>query len=102
MGLRVWYVLCMMQRDQNSHPKSMATQRRTRKSTVGRSSNYEGETKTRVTLSVTETGIEGLDAWASFFKCSRSELVEKIGRGLIPLGVPKPPQIQPMAERAAS
>lgn len=41
------------------------------------------ELKTRVNLSLTPTGIEGLDILASKWGLSRSELVEKIGRGHI-------------------
>lgn len=41
------------------------------------------ELKTRVNLSLTPTGIEGLDTLASKWGLSRSELVEKIGRGHI-------------------
>ncbi|MDZ8257983.1 hypothetical protein [Nostoc sp. ChiQUE01b] len=41
------------------------------------------EVKKRVNLALTPTGIEGLDAIASNFDLSRSELVERIGRRLI-------------------
>ena len=43
------------------------------------------ELKKRITLAITPTGVEGLDAIASSLGLSRSELVERIGRGLIPL-----------------
>lgn len=43
------------------------------------------ELKTRVNLSLTPTGIEGLDTLASKWGLSRSELVERIGRGQISL-----------------
>jgi hypothetical protein len=43
------------------------------------------EVKRRVNLAITPTGIEGLDAIASELGVSRSELVERIGRGLISL-----------------
>ena len=43
------------------------------------------EVKRRVNLAITPTGIEGLDAIASDLGMSRSELVERIGRGLISL-----------------
>jgi len=39
------------------------------------------EVKRRVNLAITPTGIEGLDAIASEPGVSRSELVERIGRG---------------------
>ncbi len=40
------------------------------------------EIKRRVNLAITPTGIEGLDAIASDLGVSRSELVERIGRGV--------------------
>lgn len=43
------------------------------------------ELKKRITLAVTPTGVEGLDAIASSLGLSRSELVERIGRGMIAL-----------------
>lgn len=43
------------------------------------------ELKKRITLAITPTGVEGLDAIASSLGLSRSELVERIGRGLIQL-----------------
>jgi hypothetical protein len=45
------------------------------------------EVKRRVNLAITPTGIEGLDAIASELGVSRSELVERIGRGLISLNL---------------
>ena len=45
------------------------------------------EVKRRVNLAITPTGIEGLDAIASDLGVSRSELVERIGRGLISLNL---------------
>ncbi|MFM2315025.1 MAG: hypothetical protein RLZZ04_4301 [Cyanobacteriota bacterium] len=43
------------------------------------------EVKKRVNLSLTPTAIAGLDKLAEEFNLSRSELVEQIGRGNIPL-----------------
>ncbi len=43
------------------------------------------EVKKRVNLSLTPTAIAGLDKLSQEFNLSRSELVEQIGRGLIPL-----------------
>ncbi|MBH8578275.1 hypothetical protein I8752_36100 [Nostocaceae cyanobacterium CENA369] len=43
------------------------------------------EVKKRVNLALTPTGIEGLDAIADSIDLSRSELVERIGRNLIPV-----------------
>ena len=40
------------------------------------------EVKRRVNLAITPTGIEALDAIASDLGVSRSELVERIGRGV--------------------
>ncbi len=42
------------------------------------------EVKRRVNLAITPTGIERLDAIASDLGVSRSEFVERIGRGLLP------------------
>ena len=47
------------------------------------------EVKKRVNLSLTPTAIAGLDKLAEEFNLSRSELVEQIGRGLIPLAEQK-------------
>ena len=43
------------------------------------------EVKKRVNLSLTPTAIAGLDKLSEEFDLSRSELVEQIGRGMIPL-----------------
>ena len=43
------------------------------------------EVKKRVNLSLTPTAIAGLDRLSQEFNLSRSELVEQIGRGMIPL-----------------
>jgi hypothetical protein len=43
------------------------------------------ELKTRVNLSLTPKAVEGLDTRATELLLSRSELVERIGRGLIPI-----------------
>ncbi|MBD2251999.1 hypothetical protein H6G14_11900 [Nostoc parmelioides FACHB-3921] len=45
------------------------------------------EVKKRVNLALTPSGIEGLDAIADSMDLSRSELVERIGRKLIPVNV---------------
>lgn len=45
------------------------------------------ELKKRVMLSLTPTGVDGLDAIASSLGLNRSELVERIGRGVIPIHV---------------
>ena len=44
------------------------------------------ELKRRCTIALTPTAITGLDQLAKQRKLSRSELIERIGRGLIPLG----------------
>lgn len=43
------------------------------------------ELKKRVMLSLTPTGVDGLDAIATTLGLNRSELVERIGRGIIPI-----------------
>jgi hypothetical protein len=45
------------------------------------------ELKTRVNLSLTPKAVEGLDALAKELLMSRSELVERVGRGIIPLAL---------------
>jgi hypothetical protein len=50
----------------------------------GRPPRY-GKTKTRINLTLTEEGIAGLERLAGALGLSRSELVERIGRGVIPL-----------------
>lgn len=55
-----------------------------RKSTKGQPDIYE-EVKGLVSLSLTPTGVKGLDGLAVEAGLSRSELVEQIGRGLIPM-----------------
>ena len=43
------------------------------------------ELKGRVTIALTPTGVGGIDAIAKSLDLSRSEVIERIGRGLIPL-----------------
>lgn len=45
------------------------------------------EVKRRVNLALTPTSVDGLDAIAASLDVSRSELVERIGRGMITLNV---------------
>ena len=54
----------------------------------GRPELYD-EVKGKMTLSLTQTAIKGLDDLAVQHDLSRSELVERIGRGLIPIAKPK-------------
>jgi hypothetical protein len=53
----------------------------------GRPPRY-GKTKTRINLTLTQEGIAGLERLAEALELSRSELVERIGRGVIPLPCP--------------
>jgi hypothetical protein len=46
------------------------------------------EVKSQMNLSLTPTGIRGLDSLAATLGLSRSELVERIGRRLIPILTP--------------
>lgn len=39
--------------------------------------------KTRITVSVTPTAVNGIDAIADSLNISRSELLERIGRGML-------------------
>jgi hypothetical protein len=43
------------------------------------------EMKTRITVSITPTAVNGIDAIADSLQVSRSELMEQIGRGLLKL-----------------
>ncbi|MBE9157016.1 hypothetical protein IQ265_09285 [Nodosilinea sp. LEGE 06152] len=63
----------------------------------GRPSEY-GETKTRVNMSLTPTSVDGLDILARTFKLSRSEFIERIGRGLIAVSV-TPQMLAPEASK---
>ena len=45
------------------------------------------ELKKRVNITLTPTSINGLDALATSLGISRSELVERIGRGVIPIHI---------------
>lgn len=54
----------------------------------GRPELYD-EVKGKMTLSLTRTAIRGLDDLAVQHDLSRSELIERIGRGLIPIQKPK-------------
>lgn len=58
--------------------------------TKGEPAFYD-EMKKRVNLTLTPTSIEGLDELAEAWGVSRSELMERIGRGVIP--VPKPEEV---------
>lgn len=55
-----------------------------RKSTRGQGELYD-EVKTRITLAITPTGNESLEALAELMKVSKSELVERFARRLIPV-----------------
>lgn len=50
------------------------------------------EVKTRTTMSITKSGLQGLDLLAAMFNISRSEFCDRIGKGeiqvLIPSSVP--------------
>lgn len=39
--------------------------------------------KTRITVSITPTAVNGIDAIADALNISRSELLERIGRGML-------------------
>lgn len=41
------------------------------------------EMKTRITVSITPTAVNGIDAIADSLNISRSELLERIGRGML-------------------
>lgn len=70
-----------------------------RKSTKGIGDLYESP-KTRISLMVTEEALEALDKRASELGISRSELVERFGRGIIQFPVSE--QEQPAKKRKRS
>lgn len=55
-----------------------------RKKLRGKPELYD-EVKGQVNLSLTATGVKGLDDLAKKMGLSRSELIEQIGRGLLPV-----------------
>ena len=56
--------------------------KRIRKGTLGVPDLWD-ELKTKVSMTLTPTAVEGLDILASKRQLSRSEFVERIGRGII-------------------
>jgi len=52
-----------------------------------------GEHKKSLTLSITSTGMEKLREMAQDWKISQSELVERIARGIIPVGAREAQQL---------
>jgi hypothetical protein len=56
--------------------------------TKGEPAFYD-EMKKRVGLTLTPTALEGLDEYATLWGVSKSELVEQIGRGIIPILSPQ-------------
>jgi hypothetical protein len=56
------------------------------KSKRGQGEMYD-EVKAKQTLSLTPTAVKGLDKLAESLGISRSEVVEQIGRGIIPLAI---------------
>lgn len=46
-----------------------------------RPTKYPGENKNPVNISLTQTGINGIESLAKGFGMTRSELIERIGRG---------------------
>jgi hypothetical protein len=50
---------------------------------------FYDEMKKRVGISVTPTALEGFDEHATTWDVSKSELIERIGRGIIPLQSPR-------------
>ncbi|WP_449416067.1 ribbon-helix-helix protein, CopG family [Phormidium nigroviride] len=57
------------------------------KNKAGRPGLYS-EPKEKVSLALTKTAIHNLEELASQLGVSRSELVEQVARGIIPLGQP--------------
>lgn len=61
------------------------------KSMRGRPEMYS-EVKAKVSFTLTPTAVEGLDSLSSALNLSRSELVERIGRAIIPIQSTLPKQ----------
>jgi len=58
-----------------------------KKNLGGRPPKYDGQRKNNITISLSALGIEGLDSMAENLGLSRSELIERIGRGVYPISV---------------
>jgi len=67
--------------------------------TKGEPAFYE-EMKKRAGISVTPTALEGFDEHAAAWDVSKSELIERIGRGIIPL--PSPQEVERLGESLTS
>ena len=67
--------------------------------TKGEPAFYE-EMKKRAGISVTPTALEGFDERAAAWDVSKSELIERIGRGIIPLLSPQ--EVERLGESLAS
>ncbi|MEM9803841.1 MAG: hypothetical protein AAF959_01060 [Cyanobacteria bacterium P01_D01_bin.56] len=60
------------------------------------------ETKARTTMTISPTGLKGLDMLAGMFNISRSELCDRIGRGQIQILIPSAPLLtQGLPDKAA-
>lgn len=57
--------------------------------TKGRPNTVYSELKARITVSVTPTAINGIDALATQLGVARSEVIEQIGRGILQVVVPE-------------
>lgn len=72
----------------------------------GRRSRIKGEPafydemKKRVGMTLTPTAIEGFDKHAAAWDVSKSELIERIGRGIIPLLSPQ--EVERLGESSAN
>lgn len=58
-----------------------------KKNLGGRPPKYDGQRKNNITISLSAMGIEGLDSMAENLGVSRSELIERVGRGVYPISV---------------
>ena len=61
---------------------------------------FYDEMKKRVGISVTPTALEGFDEHATTWDVSKSELIERIGRGIIPL--PSPQEVERLGASSAN
>lgn len=55
----------------------------------GKPNTVYDELKARITVSITPTAVNGIDAIAAQLGVARSEVIEQIGRGIMPVVVPE-------------
>lgn len=69
-------------------PNQIKKAKKAHKSTRGEGEYYD-EIKDRISVGITNTARQGLDQMSEQLNLSRSELIERIGRGIIKLALPE-------------